>query len=60
MGHFDAGYFQMTPQPKQYDISAYNLPMTCKFQMLFQINGGGSATILNAPIIQSTYISVSQ
>lgn len=60
LGYFDTGYFQVTPQPKQYDISAYNLPMTSKFQMLFQINGGGSATILNAPTIQSTYISVSQ
>jgi hypothetical protein len=60
LGYFDTGYFQVTPQAKQYDISAYNLPMTSKFQMRFRINGGGSATILNAPTIQSTYISVSQ
>ncbi|MFP4893725.1 hypothetical protein [Paraburkholderia sp. EG304] len=59
VGSLDLRHFgQRMPRALQFDVSAYQLPMSSRFLIAFQIGGGGSTKIPRPPLITSIAIDV--
>lgn len=58
LGLLDLRYFGTDmPRELQFDVSAYDLPMSTRIQVAFQVSGGGTPNVLRPPLITSIAVT---